>query len=154
MGTCGPTAPSVEGRVSGLVGCCPCFLVFGRGRFSWVPGKAVFGSPPCLFCFYALLFVLSVLSYRITDSQSTDDEKSCMLLVMRVLSIVPLSFKVRYFTASQPIVHRRSYAEYPVNPNLTATSMVSSTVPGTSRLQFLHPISVPFSPDAFGSHHT
>ena len=27
-----------------------------------------------------------------------DDEKSCMLLVMRVLSIVPLNFKVRYFT--------------------------------------------------------
>ena len=25
----------------------------------------------------------------------TDDEKSCMLLVMRVLSIVPLNFKVR-----------------------------------------------------------
>lgn len=24
-----------------------------------------------------------------------DDEKSCMLLVMRVLSIVPLNFKVR-----------------------------------------------------------
>ena len=30
----------------------------------------------------------------ITDFDATDDEKSCMLLVMRVLSIVPLNFKV------------------------------------------------------------
>lgn len=28
--------------------------------------------------------------------RNTDDEKSCMLLVMRVLSIVPLNFKVRF----------------------------------------------------------
>lgn len=29
------------------------------------------------------------------DTAPLDDEKSCMLLVMRVLSIVPLNFKVR-----------------------------------------------------------
>lgn len=41
-----------------------------------------FFSRPLLRCFVAL---------------NTDEEKSSMLLVMRVLSIVPLNFKVRFF---------------------------------------------------------
>lgn len=76
--------------------------------------------------------------YRITDFRSTDDEKSCMLLIMRVLSIVPLSFKVRYFTASQlclgGLIHNTLLLALGRFPNLTAASMVSPTLPGTSRL--------------------
>ena len=38
----------------------------------------------------------------------TDDEKSCMLLVMRTLSIVPLNFKVCFMsTVRNPIAEGR-----------------------------------------------
>lgn len=53
----------------------------------------------CCSCFVFLGWFLSHLLGPVSDGlgtcATTDDEKSCMLLVMRVLSIVPLSFKVR-----------------------------------------------------------
>jgi len=81
-----------------------------------------------------------------------------MLLVMRVLSIVPLNFKVRYFIVWQ--LDTNSLTSYtllfalgliPERP--TAAGMVSSTFPRAPRLQFLYSITFPFSPESFGSHH-
>lgn len=37
-------------------------------------------------------------------------------------------------------------------PNFQGAGMVSSAVPGASRLQFFHSITLSFSPYAFGSH--
>ena len=54
---------------------------FGTGERFW---------PTAAFCLFRTLIVTSWL----------DDEKQCMLLVMRVLSIVPLNFKV-----SRPLFH-------------------------------------------------
>jgi hypothetical protein len=78
------------------------FLVFWSGRISLARAGTLsrFRFPALPFLFTRFAFRPKRFSYRITDLQYTDDEKSCMLLVMRVLSIVPLSFKVRCFTAT------------------------------------------------------
>lgn len=54
------------------------------------------------------------------DVAIADDEKSCMLLVMRVLSIVPLNFKV-----SEGVV---TWRVVPDGICFTATAMVRSVV--------------------------
>lgn len=51
-----------------------------------------------------------------------DDEKSCMLLVMRVLSIVPLNFKV-----SKEMMWDGCWGD-PDRPCFTGTGMVRSAV--------------------------
>jgi len=48
--------------------------------------------------------VLTVMHHQMTDNSlwHTDDEKACMLLVMRVLSIIPLNFKASLATQYSP----------------------------------------------------
>jgi hypothetical protein len=80
-----------------------------------------------------------------------------MLLVMRVLSIVPLNFKVRYFIAweldTNSLTSYTPLFAFGLILKPTAAGMVSSTFSRAPRLQFFHSITFPFSPDAFGSHH-
>jgi hypothetical protein len=56
-------------------------------------GRAFSGGPS--FGTGRLDFTLRLLS-EWANNHPIDDEKSCMLLVMRVLSIVPLNFKVGF----------------------------------------------------------
>lgn len=78
-----------------------------------------------------------------------------MLLVMRVLSIVPLQFKVRHFTSRQLDTNCLTpYTSLLVLGPIAGAGMVSSAFPGASCLQFFHSIAFPFPPDASGSHLT
>ena len=80
-----------------------------------------------------------------------------MLLVMRVLSIVPLNFKVRYSTARQldtsSLISYTLLFAFCLTLEPTAAGMVGSTFSRAPRLQFFHSITFPFSADAFGSYH-
>ena len=89
----------------------------------------------------------------------TDDEKSSMLLVMRVLSIVPLNFKVTYLLyatliMSKVLIHA-SFDSFFKFPNLIicrcpgvatiyrekpASAMVRATVTRTARVQFIRAV--------------
>jgi hypothetical protein len=65
----------------------------------------------------------------------TDDEKSCMLLVMRTLSIVPLNFKVCVLCA---LCQVRSHM---INGwNDIARAVVCAAVTGTVGVQLVCPI--------------
>lgn len=58
-------------------------------------GRAFSGGPS--FGTGKPVILLALMTGGLFAPTQTDDEKSCMLLVMRVLSIVPLNFKVRDF---------------------------------------------------------
>lgn len=76
-----------------------------------------------------------------------------MLLVMRVLSIVPLQFKVRHSASWQLDTNCLTRCtSLLVLGLITGAGMVSSTLPGASCLQFFHSIAFPFPPDASGSY--
>lgn len=64
---------------------------------------------------------------RLTLCAPLDDEKSCMLLVMRVLSIVPLNFKVDQMNQKclSPLI------------SILASAMVRATVTRITGIQFV-----------------
>ena len=72
----------------------------------------------------------------------TDDEKSCMLLVMRTLSIVPLNFKVCVLLCA--------LCEGRVEMKDTARAMVCAAVTGIVGVQLVCPIAFSGASDACG----
>ena len=95
----------------------------------------------------------SPVSDRILFSDPVDEEKKSMLLVMRVLSIVPLNFKVRviiiiklfFRVGGERFGDSRTKIEPPPTVKLmriffTAYAMVRSVVPGTIGVQLVCPI--------------
>lgn len=102
---------------------------FGTGTFVWpLKGVGVRSHVQARW----LLMVRHVL---------TDDEKSCMLLVMRTLSIVPLNFKVCVLCA---------LCQARVEMNDIARAMVCATVTGIVGVQLVCPIAFSSASDACG----
>ena len=99
----------------------------------------------------------STVSDRVLFSPLVDEEKKCMLLVMRVLSIVPLNFKVRqffffFFRVGRELLRRfhdqnRTTTHTKTDAHIyyafTAYAVVRSTVPGIAGVQLVR--SIPYS---------
>ncbi len=73
---------------------------------------------------------IHVLSQRLMLCAPLDDEKSCMLLVMRVLSIVPLNFKVDQTNQKglSPLI------------SILSSAMVRATVTRIAGIQFVREV--------------
>lgn len=74
---------------------------------------------------------------------AADDEKSCMLLVMRTLSIVPLNFKVGFMSAV-----RKSDCGVPMIEIDAVRAMVCAAITGTPSIQLIYPIAFPCASNA------
>lgn len=91
-----------------------------------------------------------------SETTPPDDEKSCMLLVMRVLSIVPLNFKVSLSRQLHVVVvtdycFRFCYLNYrPIFPDYRpqGSALVRPSVTRTARVQLICPFTHAGSKDA------